>query len=127
MLDEDVSTIFSANCEQDIGEIVLTWTTPVPLQTVGVRTDMDQTGRFFSRDPITGEETQCTTTAETQLDGFQKCEMWTDNLVIQTIGCSVGSGTPTFDIIDIGAFVVAEAASWGFVAGVQVGEDEPLD
>jgi hypothetical protein len=72
--------VFSADCAGDVAEIVIQWGTSIALQTVGVKTDLESTGAIFSRDASTSVENYCQD--QTSLNGFHKCEMWTDNLVI---------------------------------------------
>jgi hypothetical protein len=80
LVDENVDTFFSATCLGDVAEIVIQWPVQVALNTVGVKTDMDTSGSIFTRD-TTGAEHYCVEYAP--LDGFHRCDAWTDTLVIQ--------------------------------------------
>jgi hypothetical protein len=110
VLDEDLNTVFSANCQGEYAELNVQFSDVLPLQTVGIKTDLGDFGSIFARDAANGEEIYCQ--QEVQLDGFHRCDMWTDHIVFQKY-CD--SDSVTFNVAEIGAFLYAEAGSWDWI------------
>lgn len=112
-LDEDVSTVFSATCEGEYAEVNVLFAYEVPLQTVGIKTDLGDFGSIFARDAANGEAIYCQENVE--LDGFHRCDMHTDHIVFQK---QCDADTTTFNVAEIGAFIYAEAGAWDWISSV---------
>jgi hypothetical protein len=108
-----VSTVFAANCEGEYAEVNVYFAYEVPLQTVGIKTDLGDFGSIFARDAANGEAIYCQ--ENVQLDGFHRCDMHTDNIVFQK---QCEAGTTTFNVAEIGAFIYAEAGAWDWISSV---------
>jgi hypothetical protein len=109
VLDENLTTTFEATCTGGIAEINVQFAASIPLQTVGIKTDLGDSGSIFARDNA-GTEIYCQ--QQVQLDGFHRCDMWTDHIVFQKY-CD--SDSVTFNVAEIGAFLYAEAGSWDWI------------
>jgi hypothetical protein len=124
MWDGDTSTTYSAYCETSeagvyTAEIRIQFWDRIPLQTVAIKTDLGDTGHIFRTTEDDVEE-HCAT--DVFLDGFHRCDMWTDNLTIRKYCDSTIEST--FDVVSLSALTYAEAGSWDWISSVSVDGNE---
>jgi hypothetical protein len=125
MWDGDLSTTYSAYCETSedgvyYAEINILFWDSIPLQTVAIASNLGDTGHIF-KTASDGAFEYCAT--DVLLDGFHRCDMWTDNLTIRKY-CDTASTDPNFNVVTLGAITYAEAGSWDWITAVSVGDNE---
>jgi hypothetical protein len=118
LYDNDQSTVYSANCdENNFAEVTIRFAETIPLQTVAILTENNVEGTIFAYGEDSTASTAVPCVDQEALNGYHQCAMWASGLTIQSY-CS-GTST-TFDIAEIAAVTLAEAGAWNYVSSVSV-------